>query len=534
MDRPPANSSAVERGEVPEVAELGNTLTGLFNTLGVSQRAYAVRVTLDPSVVSRYLRGQRVATEDFVDRLIREVEARLGTPLQEAARARVRDQRLAALRATDPALHELETVRQEAAHARRTVARLGREQDALHDRMDRLEAELAAANTELEQQRTDWARDQTAARRRELELRAAAERDRGAREALEAELARLRAHLADLTALRADAESRCRALEDRVLGLEEELGALRAGRGGPEEEPGLPVAVMLDRVSAHLVAGELREVTRALDAAAWERPADELVRILAWLVEMGARHRAEWMVGLVCEYRSLDVVAELGSRLPALGREAALDRELLSHLMRTGTPQDLARLHAAWSTAQDGHRGAGLLTEAVRTAKGADLAALLALVDDAGATVHAVHKASRRDFQPRRLFGLARRLSEQGHEALAAAVLTALVDLTKSEPGGAAAFVQAFGALVPSRRADLGDRIVAVATPPRMLLLLDALYGLRNGERVADELLARVRDAEGALPALLAEAREAYPPNEPETASELRELLLLTYVRSEL
>ncbi|MFF4428082.1 helix-turn-helix domain-containing protein [Streptomyces sp. NPDC001513] len=58
---------------MPEVAELGNMLTDLFNALGVSQRAYAVRVHLDPSAVSRFLRGQRVATEDFVDRLIREV-----------------------------------------------------------------------------------------------------------------------------------------------------------------------------------------------------------------------------------------------------------------------------------------------------------------------------------------------------------------------------------------------------------------------------------------------------------------------------
>ncbi|MFI8100339.1 hypothetical protein [Streptomyces sp. NPDC086023] len=503
-------------------------MTRLFNTLGVSQRAYAVRVSLHHSIVSRCLGGRRVATEDFVECLIREVETKLGTPLQEAARARVREQRLAAVRATDPAEYELEVVRQEAARARRTIARLGREQDALHDRMDRLEAELAAASAELEQQRTDWARDQAASRHRELELRATAAQDRGTREALQAELAQVRADLADVTALRTDAEARCRALEDRVLELEEELGALRAAHGPADPEQALPVEAFLDRLSGHLVADEPREVTRALEAAAWDRSAAEVFRILRWLVDYGALHRAEWLVGLVCDYRCVDFIAELGGRLHTLGREAALDRELLAQVVRTRTPQDLATLYEAWSTGGEGDRGRALLAEAVRAAKGLDLADLLGLIDDSSAIASAVREAARRDFQPRRLFGIARRLAGQGHEALADAVLGALVHQAGTEVGAVTVFARAFGVLLPSQRTDLADRIVATTPSWPQLRLLYALYDIREGGRVADELLARA-EAGGVLPALLADAPYPDPAGKPNSVEELRELLRTTY-----
>lgn len=94
MARSAASSSATERGETPEVAALGNTLTDLFKTLGVSQEAYAVRVDLHASTVSRFLNGRRLATEDFIDRLIREAEQRLGSPLMAEAKAEVHRQRL--------------------------------------------------------------------------------------------------------------------------------------------------------------------------------------------------------------------------------------------------------------------------------------------------------------------------------------------------------------------------------------------------------------------------------------------------------
>ncbi|MFE9257209.1 hypothetical protein [Streptomyces sp. NPDC006879] len=522
--RPPAGSSTVERGEVPEVAALGNTLTRLFNTLGISQRGYAARVQLHHSIVSRYLGGQRVASRDFVERLIQEAQEQLGAPLKEAAKTRVREQRLAAVRATDPAEYEVELARQEVAHARRAIARLEREQAALHEHMDRLEAELAAVTAERKQLGHDWARDRAASRHRELELLAATAEHRHIRETLEGELTRARADLADVNALKTDAQARCRTLEDRVLGLEEELAALRAARE-QEAAPERPLSVLelLDRLSSHLVAGRPREVTRALEAAAWERPADELFRILGWLV-VEARHRADWLVGLVCEYRSVDTVAALGEQLPALGREVELDRELLSEAVRARTPQDLAHLYARWVTAEDCAMGDALLARAVWSARAVDLVALLGLVDDAPATERAVRETARHGFQPRRLFGIARRLAEQGRDCLAAAVLAALVHIAERAVGGAGAFREEFVVLLPHQRADLAGRILTAAAPLSMLRLLYSLYDVRQGEVVADELIERAA-AEGALPALLANAPTAYPSGELSSAAELRELL---------
>ncbi|MCB5169593.1 hypothetical protein LG634_32900 [Streptomyces bambusae] len=506
LTRSTGGSSAVEQGEVAEVAELGNTLSQLFNTLGVSQRGYAARVQQHYSVVSRFLGGRRVASRDFVERLILEVEAKLGAPLQEAAKARVRDQRLAAVRATDPAEYELEVARQEVAHARRTIARLGREQQALHDRMDRLESELADSYAERQRLGSDWAKDQVAARRRELELLAAATGHRTGREALEAELARLRADLADVTALKTDSEDRCRGLEERVLALEEELGALRAmGERGTEEapEPPLPVAELLNALSRHLVAGELREVTRALDAAAWERPAEELIRILLWLINMESRHRAEWLVSLVCEYRSLDTVADLGRWLPSLRREDTLDPVLLAEVVRARTPQDIAVLHTAWRTASAGGRGDALLAEAVRYSPSAQLAALLEFVCDAPATEQAVHEAGRRDFRPRRLFGLSRRLAERGHGSLADAVLAVVVVLAARLPGGADEFRNAFLGLRLNHGRDLADRLLTAGAPQSVLHLLHVLHCGKSDAFVPRELVERAAVV-GVLPELLA------------------------------
>ncbi|MFD0374577.1 hypothetical protein [Streptomyces sp. NPDC127112] len=258
-------------------------MTDLFNTLGVSQRAYAVRVTLDPSVVSRYLRGQRVATQDFVDRLIREAENKLGSPLQEEARARLHDLRLAAVRATDPAAYELESLRREMERSQRAVERLTRQQEALHDLLEKREDEAATVRAELGRLRRDWAEDSAEASRRELDLRAAADAHTNARDSLLAEIARLRADLADTTALKADAETRCRELEDRVLAMEEEMAGLQEATG---EGSGLAIGELLRHLSPISSAG------RSQAASARIRPialTSRLARCLSLAAERRGR-----------------------------------------------------------------------------------------------------------------------------------------------------------------------------------------------------------------------------------------------------
>ncbi|KOU88205.1 MULTISPECIES: hypothetical protein [unclassified Streptomyces] len=73
----------VELGAVPEVAALGNTLTDLFNGLGVTQAAYAARIHVDKSAVSRHLAWQAR------DQLLRQIEE-LRSQLAEALRQRDR------------------------------------------------------------------------------------------------------------------------------------------------------------------------------------------------------------------------------------------------------------------------------------------------------------------------------------------------------------------------------------------------------------------------------------------------------------
>ncbi|MEU7297171.1 helix-turn-helix transcriptional regulator [Streptomyces exfoliatus] len=113
-------ASGIERGEVPEVAALGTVLTGLFTRLGIPQSQYAHRVHLDKSAVSRYLSGRRLAPQEFIDRLVREVEEHVGAPLQLEAKEAIRGQRLEALRVCNPAELSSPTLKRAARDWRRS------------------------------------------------------------------------------------------------------------------------------------------------------------------------------------------------------------------------------------------------------------------------------------------------------------------------------------------------------------------------------------------------------------------------------
>ncbi|WP_432123456.1 helix-turn-helix domain-containing protein [Streptomyces sp. S1] len=263
-------SADVERGGIAEVAALGNELTGLFTRLGITQSQYAYRVHLDKSAVSRYLSGRRLAPQEFVDRLVREVEEHVGAPLQPEAREVIRSRRLEALRACNPAEYELETLRGELARSRRDAERVNRNIEALHVLLEHKESEVRAVADDLTRLRLDWGAERTALARSQEELRS--------------EIARLREDLADAERLRLEAERRGEELRGTVLRLEEEL-ARRRPAGGPGE---LPLEEFQRQIVAMAEVEDFPEVARELTEAAASRPLEEAAELLRWLRKAGA------------------------------------------------------------------------------------------------------------------------------------------------------------------------------------------------------------------------------------------------------
>ncbi|MFJ7159058.1 helix-turn-helix domain-containing protein [Streptomyces sp. NPDC101118] len=528
IDRSPANSSAVERGEVPEVVELGKVLTELFKTLGVSQEAYAVRVSLDASAVSRYLRGRRVATEDFVDRLVREVGRKAGTPVQEEAREHIHTVRLAALRATDPDRFALEDLRREAERTQRTVGRLLRDREALHDLLEKREAEKAALQAEMSRMRRDWAGDRAEAGRHELVLRTALADRNSAYEELLLEIEALRADLAATDALKDRAESRYRDLEQQLLVREEELATLRAGHGDDAE---LPVDALIARLGGFDEIVEPRRLTRALDTVVWDRPIEDVVQVVDWLLDTGAGTKVERLVADVAELRPPEDVADLGAALAARAREVGrfelfdLHERLVVTAARLRTSAELAGLFRRWRGVElMGDDTADLmLRHALGEQARADVAELLFLLDDPEVAESVLVARMRNSVESGRglrvLVDLARR-----NEALAAPALLWLVVTVGRESDVARNFGNGFGDLPQLYRGELADRILAMPPGP-VTRLLTVLYMSTRFSYAADEL-ARRAAADGRLGALSEYVFDEVSGTRPTTPAGLADALL--------
>ncbi|MFE0777161.1 helix-turn-helix domain-containing protein [Streptomyces sp. NPDC058861] len=288
-------SAEVERGGIAEVAALGNELTGLFNRLGITQSQYAYRVHLDKSAVSRYLSGRRLAPQEFVDRLVREVEEHVGAPLRLEVKEAIRGRRLEALRACDPAAYELETLRGELARSRRDAERMNRNIEALHVLLEHKESEVRAVADDLTRLRLDWGAERVALARSQEELRS--------------EITRLREDLADAERLRLDAELRGEELRGTVLRLEEELA--RRPAAGPGA---LPLATLKDRLAALWEESNTPEVARELTEVAWSRSLEEVAELLLWLREGGHAAAVDAFVVDVARLRPLDDVLAFAPR----------------------------------------------------------------------------------------------------------------------------------------------------------------------------------------------------------------------------
>ncbi|MFE4618493.1 hypothetical protein ACFRJ7_20570 [Streptomyces sp. NPDC056747] len=283
--RTQGNSSEIERGGVAEVAALGTVLKGLFNRLDIPQAQYAHRVHLDKSAVSRYLAGRRLAPQDFIDRLVREVEEHVGAPLQPEAKEALRSQRLEALRVCNPEEFRLESLRDELARSRRDTERAHRNVEALHALLEKKESEVRHVAEDLTRLRLDWGAERTA-------------------------LARLRQDLQDAERLREEAERQSRELRDQVLRLEEELSRRR-----PEI---VPLETLKDQLLSMWDEEDLPQAARELTEAAWSRPLEEAAELLRWLTERGAA--PETFAADVARLRPLDDVLAFAPEVVRLGR----------------------------------------------------------------------------------------------------------------------------------------------------------------------------------------------------------------------
>ncbi|WP_411109778.1 hypothetical protein [Streptomyces sp. c-19] len=282
-------ASGIERGEVPEVAALGTVLTGLFTRLGIPQSQYAHRVHLDKSAVSRYLSGRRLAPQEFIDRLVREVEEHVGAPLQLEAKEAVRGQRLEALRVCNPAEFQLESLRGELARSRRDAERAHRNIEALHALLERKEAEVRDVSDDLARLRLDWGAERAA-------------------------LDRLRQDLQDAEHLRTEAERESRELRDQVLRLEEELSRRRPATASDD----VPLELFKSQLMWMWDEEDLPEAARDLTEAAWSRPLEEVAELLRWLLECG--EAPETFAADVARLRPLDDVLAFAPEVVRLGR----------------------------------------------------------------------------------------------------------------------------------------------------------------------------------------------------------------------
>ncbi|MFJ7957642.1 helix-turn-helix domain-containing protein [Streptomyces sp. NPDC096319] len=395
--RTQGSSAAVERGEVPEAAALGNVLKGLFTRLGISQNQYAYRVHLDKSAVSRYLSGRRVAPQDFIDRLVREVEEHAGAPLRLEAKDSLRGQRLEALRVCSPDEFRLESLRDELARSRRDTERAHRTIEALHALLDKKEAEARDVTDELTRLRLDWGAERAALAR--------------AREELLREVERLGEDLTDAEHLRAEAERHGEELRETVLRLEEELS--RHGSGD------VPLEAFKDRLREMWEEEMLPEASRELTEAAWSRSLEDVVHLTHWLGE-----EAESFLRDVARLRPLEDVLALAPLM---------------------VPLDTARLRGSWTLAVAG-----------RITPGNASAVLQAMGDETVETVMA--EAVRRTRSNRDAVALVT-AALPDLESLAVLPDLALALSTKSpgDPYGLRTSVE----LVAARRADLAAELLS-------------------------------------------------------------------------
>jgi len=334
---PRHNLSPIPEGVSFDVRRFTETVRGLFGALEMSLTRFSVQMHCDKGTVSRYLSGERIPPQDFLDRLFKLIYDAKNAFITPEVQSLVHEQYLAALEAHSPARYQLQKLSDEL-----TVAILEKQQSdltisALQEAIVKKHGEIYALEMEkraiqqawaAEQQETDGAIEDGLSLRRRLE-----QTIRGLRH----EVQRLNKQLRSTQVRARAAEERCQQLEAQVdQQLEAQIDSADApimGEQVPADAPRRPLSGAI-QPQAEAQAGPAGAPARDEQAPASApgnsprvpsyRPGRPVADLRAWLYECDGdgTSRAMWDTGgmpmqTVTSDAILHVTTEGGQDTPA-------------------------------------------------------------------------------------------------------------------------------------------------------------------------------------------------------------------------
>jgi len=273
----------------PEERRLAEALRQLLAATGQSMRAYGPSVNRSPSVVSRYLSGERIPDKEFIDGLLMKVMRHHRQLVPADVQEHLYDLHREALRVSAPSRHKVQLLTDELGDAIIRQEQADAQVKTLEDTVAEREQQLVELHMRTRQIESDRAADRNqnhaalvAYHHREEELEDECRR-------LEAEVARLRVELDEAKALHHEAEERCDALERQLVAIEEDA-----------EREALAQAVHVEREYLEQSAQAEADAQRALQEAhaAMARAAEEAAEAQrdAQLLRRKAANEAEELV----------------------------------------------------------------------------------------------------------------------------------------------------------------------------------------------------------------------------------------------
>ncbi|MEV8602795.1 helix-turn-helix domain-containing protein [Streptomyces griseoviridis] len=299
---------------------MATELTLIFKSLGISQQQYAFRANYDKSYVSRFLNGRRVATQEFIDRLLCEVESHRQTSVTDETRARLCQLRNSALRVHDPDLFKLETMRGEVHKYQREVKRLLLHQEALEGLLERRQAEAEEIRHELAQAQSDWIADRIRGDAEFLLLKGEKQRHQDERQDLLEEIARLRVELKNTVEQKKQAERRCALLEEQAFAVETEVAERR------ERDEVDYIGVPVELIQARLLKAEESEAYREVAEFALSRTSEDVALLSLWMFSVEMEEHAQRLVTDYCQQRPIRNTVDLVLNVERLKRPNQFER----------------------------------------------------------------------------------------------------------------------------------------------------------------------------------------------------------------
>ncbi|MEU8870300.1 hypothetical protein AB0D24_03895 [Streptomyces javensis] len=360
ISRSTARLSEVEVSQLPEVAALATELTTLFNGLEISQQRYAARTLMDKSTVSRYLRGRRVATQDFIDRMLTEIERHRRTSVTPEARIRLRHLRLAALRVSDFQAYELENLRDQVDRSHREIKNLRRQQEALELLLDQREAAEEESKRQLEDLRSDWTEDRIQSESTLQIMLGRQQRIEEGQEELQKEISRLREQIDEINKLKEAAEERCGDLEKKLM--EAEVALSERLHDAAEASFALTLEEIQEEIESAHDEQRFHDAARLLSLAAAHFTESDTSQLALWLLRDERELDAQRLVDDALRFNSIDFIDKLVRYFieqPLIsGEEAqyAWIRILASRLSTSKSRAELQELYTRWNSRQRTHR----------------------------------------------------------------------------------------------------------------------------------------------------------------------------------